>query len=235
MIVTRPREWGRVVRDLAEIHARSVFLVGCGQCATVAGTGGRDEVLEARGRLVAEGFEVTGWTVGEVACHLGETRLELRRHSADVERADALVVLACGAGVQAVAESAGRPVFPALESVFLGTIVRRGVFEERCQMCGACVLDVTGGICPVTTCPKGLLNGPCGGMWDGRCEVLSTQDCAHVRIERRLAEQGRGVARPALPPRDFSASLRPGSVDLRDSSRRARRDESDGPEGDAGR
>ncbi|HET6497528.1 MAG TPA: methylenetetrahydrofolate reductase C-terminal domain-containing protein [Coriobacteriia bacterium] len=234
--MTRPREWVRVVSDLGEVRARSVFLVGCGQCATVAGTGGQDEVLEAQRRLVAEGFEVTGWTVGDVTCHSGEMRLEMRRHSVEIERADALVVLACGAGVQTVAEWVSLPVFPALESAFLGTIVRRGVFEERCQMCGACVLDVTGGICPVTTCPKGLLNGPCGGMWDGRCELLSDRDCAHVRIQRRLAEQGRDAVPPVLPPRDFSASTKPGSVDLRGATgRRARRAEADRPEGDDGR
>jgi hypothetical protein len=131
-----------------------------------------------------------------------------------IEEADAVVVLACGAGVQTVADSVGKPVFPGLESVFLGNVIRHGVFEERCQMCGDCVLDQTAGICPVTTCPKGLLNGPCGGMWDGMCEVLTNRECTHVRIQRRLAEQGRAGA-GTLPAKDFSKKLKPGAVNLR--------------------
>lgn len=86
-------------------------------------------------------------------------------------------------------------------------------------MCGDCVLDATAGICPVTTCPKGLLNGPCGGMWDGKCEVLTDRECTHVRIQRRLAAQGRSKG-GVLPPKDFAKKLKPGSVNLR-----ARRDQ----------
>jgi len=81
-------------------------------------------------------------------------------------------------------------------------------------MCGDCVLDKTGAICPVTTCPKGLLNGPCGGMWNGMCEVLTDRECAHVKISRRLAEQGRGH-RSVIPPKDYSAKRNPGSVNMR--------------------
>lgn len=81
-------------------------------------------------------------------------------------------------------------------------------------MCGDCVLDKTAGICPVTTCPKGLLNGPCGGMWDGKCEVLTDRDCVHVKIKQRLAEQGRSRVK-TIPPKDFSAKLKPGSVNMR--------------------
>jgi hypothetical protein len=99
--------------------------------------------------------------------------------------------------------------------VFLGNVVRHGVFEERCQMCGDCVLDRTAGICPVTTCPKGLLNGPCGGMWNGMCEVLTDRECTHVAIRRRLAEQHRAKAAEPLPPKDYSKKLKPGRVDLR--------------------
>ncbi len=89
-------------------------------------------------------------------------------------------------------------------------------------MCGDCVLDRTGGICPVTTCPKGLLNGPCGGMWNGRCDVLVDQECVHVRIRRRLAEQGRAIPREPLPPKDYSKKLKPGTLDLRERGRRGR-------------
>lgn len=214
MIITKPRDWRRIIGNLESINARSVFLMGCGQCATVAGTGGEKEIAVTKARLEAEGYEVTGWSVGEVACHLGGTKLEMRKHHGSVEAADALLVLTCGAGVQTVADSVGKPVFPGLESVFLGTVLRHGEFEERCQTCGDCVLDLTAGICPVTTCPKGLLNGPCGGMWDGKCEVLTDRECTHVRIRRRLAEQGRAGER-VIAPKDYSAKLKPGSVSMR--------------------
>lgn len=214
MIITRPRDWERIVANLRSIGARRVFVMGCGQCATVAHTGGEHEAAEFASRLEQAGFEVTGWTIGDVACHLGGTKLDMRKHSGEVGAADAVVVLTCGAGVQTVADSVDKPVFPGLESVFLGSVMRNGVFEERCQTCGDCVLDVTAGICPVTTCPKGLLNGPCGGMWDGKCEVLTDRECAHVRIRRRLAEQGRSRS-GVLPPKDHSTKLKPGSVNLR--------------------
>lgn len=219
MIITRPREWARIKANLEEIGANKVFLMGCGQCATVANTGGEKELLQAKAAIEATGRTVTGWAVGEVACHLGGTKLETRKHVGSIEDADAIVVLACGAGVQTVADSVAKPVFPGLESVFLGNVIRHGVFEERCQMCGDCVLDQTAGICPVTTCPKGLLNGPCGGMWNGMCEVLTDRECTHVRIQRRLAEQNRGAGARVLPPKDFSKKLKPGSVNLRGEKR----------------
>jgi ferredoxin len=230
MIITRPRDWARVREQLDVLGAKRVFIMGCGQCATVASTGGEPEVLEAKARLESEGYDVTGWSVGEVACHTAGQRLETRKHAGDIESADAVLVLSCGAGVQTMADAVeSKPVLPGLESVFLGNVVRHGVFEERCQMCGDCVLDRTGGICPVTTCPKGLLNGPCGGMWDGKCEVLVDRECTHVRIRRRLAEQGRARGAEPLPPKDYSKKLKPGRVSLRDKDAAAGGDAGTGP------
>ena len=214
MIVTKPRDWARIKTNLAEIGAKRVFLMGCGECATVAHTGGQAEILAAKARLETDGYEVTGWAVGAVTCHSGGVKLDMRKHHGEVEAADAVLVLSCGAGVQTVADAVGKPVFPALESAFLGNVVKHGVFEERCQMCGDCVLDKTAGICPVTTCPKGLLNGPCGGMWNGMCEVLTDRECTHVRIRRRLAEQGRRQS-GVIPPKDYSVKRGPGSVNTR--------------------
>jgi len=217
MIITKPREWARIKDNLHEQGAKSVFVMGCGECATVAHTGGHAELLKAKIALESAGFHVTGMVVGAVACHTGGTKLEMRKHQAEIDAADAVLVLACGAGVQTAADAIKKPVYPGLESVFLGNVIRHGVFEERCQMCGDCVLDKTAGICPVTTCPKGLLNGPCGGMWNGKCEVLRDRECTHVRIKRRLAEQGRSrVAR--INAKDYSAKLKPGAINLRDSA-----------------
>jgi ferredoxin len=214
MIVTKPRDWARIRDNLTEIGAKSVFVMGCGECATVAHTGGEAEVLKAKLALEAAGYSVTGSAVGAVTCNSSGVKLDMRKHVAEVEAADAVLVLSCGAGVQTVADIVSKPVFPGLESAFLGNMIRHQVFEERCQMCGDCVLDKTAGICPVTTCPKGLLNGPCGGMWNGMCEVLTDRECAHVRIRRRLAEQGRQV-QPVIPAKDHSVKRSPASVNTR--------------------
>jgi hypothetical protein len=233
MIITKPRDWARITGNLESVGARRVFLMGCGQCATVAHTGGEKELEATAAQLAAEGYTVTGWTVGDVTCHLNGTKLDARKHREEIDSADAVLVLACGAGVQTTAEAIGKPVFPGLESLFLGTVVRNGVFEERCQTCGDCVLGETAGICPVTTCPKGLLNGPCGGMWDGMCEVLSDRECTHVRIRRRLTEQGRAGA-GTLAPKDFSTALKPGSVNIRDRVTARQKPSSEGPPGRKG-
>ncbi|MBA4371196.1 MAG: 5,10-methylenetetrahydrofolate reductase [Coriobacteriaceae bacterium] len=214
MIITKPRDWTRILGNLDEVGAKRVFIMGCGQCASVAGTGDEKAILQAKAALEQSGREVTGWAIGEVACHLAAMRLETRKRHGEIESADAVLVLTCGSGVQTVADSVDKPVFPGLESVFLGNVIRHGVFEERCQMCGDCVLDLTAGICPVTTCPKGLLNGPCGGMWAGKCEVLTDRECTHVRIQRRLAEQGRTRV-AEIPAKDFSKKLKPGSINMR--------------------
>jgi hypothetical protein len=221
MIVTKPRDWARIRANLAEIEAKRVFIMGCGECATMSHTGGEAEVLGAKARLEQEGYTVSGWAVSDVTCNAGGVRLDMRKHYGAVGDSDAVLVLSCGAGVQTVADSVDKPVFPGLESSFLGNIVRHGIFEERCQMCGDCVLDKTAGICPVTTCPKGLLNGPCGGMWNGKCEVLTDRACTHVVIRERLAAQGR-TAQRAIAPKDFSAKRGPGAVNVRDKMKRGK-------------
>jgi hypothetical protein len=93
MIITKPRDWARIKANLDEIGAEKVFLMGCGQCATVARTGGEPEIIQMKAMLEQTGREVTGWAVGEVTCHLGGTRLETRKHVGELADADAVVVL----------------------------------------------------------------------------------------------------------------------------------------------
>jgi ferredoxin len=217
VIITRPRDWQRIRDNLESVGAKKVFIVGCGSCATQSETGGEPQVLDTKSRLEMAGYEVVGYAIGEVACHDNATARELRKSHGDPDDADAMLVLACGAGTQSVAEARRRtPTFPGLESVFLGNVVRHGVFEERCSMCGECVLDRTAGICPVTTCPKGLLNGPCGAMWEGRCDVTGDgRQCVFVRIHERLEEQGRGPAPGTLPPKDHARKSKAAVLDTR--------------------
>jgi hypothetical protein len=110
-----------------------------------------------------------------------------------IPKFDALVSIACGAGVQFVAERHPEtPVFPGLNTVFVGVDREVGWYEENCRTCGECVLAETGGICPITRCAKGLFNGPCGGTTlEGKCEVDSEIPCAWYEIHGRLKKQNR--------------------------------------------
>ena len=214
MIITQPKEFDVVLDYLRSVEAHRIFLIGCGQCATAAGTGGEPEVTAAAQRFAAAGFEIEGIAISEVTCHSGGTKLLLRKHKDELASVDAVVVFSCGAGVQTVADALSCPVFPALDSSFLGNVIRHGEFEERCQTCGDCVLALTAGICPVTQCPKGLLNGPCGGMWDGMCEVIPDRRCTHVRIIEKLEAQHRPCGE-ALSPKNFGVKIKPGHISVR--------------------
>lgn len=197
---------------LAALAGQSrLFLVGCAACATACKAGGEEEVFRMQEWLVGEGREVTGSVVIEEACHIMRAGRDLRQHKAQVEEADALLVLACGAGIQSISASTDQRVIGALDTLFLGNIRRFGQYEEKCSLCGECILNETAGICPVTNCAKGLLNGPCGGMEEGRCEADREIDCAWHLIFERLKKQGRqGVFRRAVPAKDWSGKRKPG-------------------------
>jgi hypothetical protein len=156
-------------------------------------------------------MEVTGSVVIDEACHIMRAERDLRQHRSQVEEAEALLVLACGAGIQSISSSTEKGVIGGLNSLFLGNIRRFGQYEQKCSLCGDCILNETAGICPVTTCAKGLLNGPCGGMEDGRCEADREIDCAWHLIFERLKKQGRqGVFRRNVQPKDWGKVRKPG-------------------------
>jgi hypothetical protein len=105
---------------------------------------------------------------------------------------EAILSMACGAGIQFLAERfPDKPVLPAVNTTFIGVNQDIGWYEERCRSCSSCVLGLTGGICPVTMCAKGLYNGPCGGTNKGKCEISKDQPCAWYMIYERLSGQGR--------------------------------------------
>jgi ferredoxin len=195
---------------------RRVFIIGCAKCATVCKTGGEEEVFRMQEELTAAGKEVTGTIIIDETCHMLRTGRDLRSRKEQVDEADFLLVLSCGAGIQSVAESSDKKVVAGSDSKFLGNIRRFGQFEQRCSLCGDCRLNDTGGICPVTVCPKGMLNGPCGGMEDGNCEVDTTHQCAWVTIYERLERQGRidDMGQPT-PSRDFSHKRHPHKLSLK--------------------
>lgn len=214
MIVTAPKPFEALVASFDALQAETLFLVGCGTCAASVGTGGEPALAAAAAEFERRGFRVAGSTVPESGCSIPGTRATLRAHGSAVGSADAVVVFACGTGVQTVAEIVDQPVIPALDSQFLGNSSRIGIYAEKCRTCGDCVLDRTAGICPLTQCPKGLLNGPCGGMDNGLCEVVPGLECAHVRIGRKLAAQGRPKGSP-LVTKNYDRDMHPGAANFR--------------------
>jgi ferredoxin len=193
-----------------------VFLVGCAACATACKAGGEEEVFRMQEWLQSVGREVTGSMIVDEACHIMRAGRDLRQHRTQAAEADALVVLACGAGVQSLSANTDQRVIGALDTLFLGNIRRFGQYEEKCSLCGECILNETAGICPVTNCAKGLLNGPCGGMEEGRCESDRELDCAWHLIFERLKVQGRrGVFARIVPSKNWGKIPKPGRHKIR--------------------
>jgi len=150
--------------------AKKVYLIGCGTCATICRTGGKSEVLEMKEKLEAAGKKVTGWMVIPTACD-ELTRDALKAEAKAIGAADAILVLTCAFGVQTVSLYSDKAAYPALNTLFVGKEESPGRFIEVCMQCGNCILATTVGICPLVRCAKSLLNGPCGGSQNGKCEV----------------------------------------------------------------
>ncbi len=215
MIVSKLKPFEEIIEVLSMYE--NIFLMGCGECATAAHAGGEKEVMEMKKQLEKSGKKITGWVVPKETCHIPLVKKELRIHKEEIKDTEAILVMACGAGVQAVASATDIPVFTAVDTLFLGTIQRYGRFTEYCSMCGHCILNETAGICPVTRCPKGLLNGPCGGVLEnGNCEVNPEMKCVWVEIYEKLKERGQLANFTKLrEPRDFSKSSKPSKLFLK--------------------
>jgi ferredoxin len=172
---------------------KKVLNVGCGTCVSVCLVGGEKEVavlnteLDMARNLENDPIEMGAYTV-ERQCD----REYLAELDDRVAEYDALISMACGVGIQFLAERfPDKPVFPAVDTSGLAVNQAVGWYEERCRSCGKCLLGLTGGICPVTMCSKGLYNGPCGGTNKGKCEISQDQPCAWYLIYERLAAQNR--------------------------------------------
>jgi ferredoxin len=202
--ITKQKPLEEVIKSLGK--AKKVYLIGCGTCATVCHTGGKTEVMEMKEKLEAAGKEVTGWMVVPTACD-ELTKDALKEQSAEIKKADAVLVMSCAFGVQTVAMSSDKAVYPALNTLFVGKEEAPGEFIDVCTQCGNCVLASTAGICPLVRCAKGLLNGPCGGSVGGKCEVSPDTPCAWQLIYDRLKALGQLDKLEEIEPlRDWSAS-----------------------------
>jgi len=198
-------------KPLAEVlsmleGARSIAVLGCRSCTAICLAGGEKEAKETceaislHSELKGRGWEVMTLTV-ERACEK-EFLEPLMGFSGTV------VSMACGVGAQVVQEMCpDARVVPGVNTSNMGAPEGMGVFTEKCAGCGDCVLHLTAGICPITRCAKSLLNGPCGGSQNGRCEVSPDTPCAWDQIVRALEVQGRtDLLETNVPPKDWRPS-----------------------------
>lgn len=207
MIVAEQKSLDEIKSMLRD--CKKVLAVGCGTCVTVCFAGGRQEVgILASSLRMSTGLDGKALTVDESMVQRQceeEFIAPLQEELADY---DAILSLGCGVGVQSLAQQfPGKKVIPALNTKFMGFPSEPGVWEERCQACGNCVLHITGGICPVSRCAKQLFNGPCGGSQGGKCEIDPSVECAwHAICEKQLELGLFEEMMEVQPAKDWSTS-----------------------------
>jgi len=218
MIVAKQKDIDWILDRLAAF--RKVIVLGCGTCTTVCLAGGEREVeeiccsLQLALRERKEQMEFEGLTCKRVCdWEFVEPIAESLRG------ADAVLSLACGAGSNLLAEKLeNTPVIPGVDTSFIGANAGVDTWDEMCAACGDCIIDQTFGICPVARCAKTLLNGPCGGSKDGKCEIRDDVDCAWAKIVQRAKALGcLEELERVIPPKDWSAARHGGQRSLKRS------------------
>lgn len=187
-----------------------VLAVGCGTCVAVCFAGGKREVgvLSSALRMATE-LDGEAIQIDEAIVQRQCEKEFIEHLGKQLDEYDAILSLGCGVGVQTLADHfPGKRILPALNTKFMGAPTEQGVWEERCQGCGNCMLEYTGGICPITRCAKQLMNGPCGGTdAGGRCEVDPDTPCAWFDIWQRMdALEIQHELMQIHPPKDWSTS-----------------------------
>jgi len=202
------------IPELMEILGshKKVLVLGCGTCVTVCLAGGEREVsiissaLRIASRLKNLSLEVEELTI-ERQCD----NIFIEKAMEAIDRNNVVLSLGCGAGVQAIAERFNKPVYAGLDTAFIGILEERATWTEKCIACGKCVLHEYGGICPITRCAKHMLNGPCSGSREDRCEVRSDRPCAWQLIYRRLKDIGElDRLKSVKAPKDWNPSIHGG-------------------------
>ena len=191
MIVANKKPIEEIIEEIK--NHEKILILGCNECVTVCEVGGKKEVgvmaSALRMYFLNQGREVK---IDEKTLERQCDHEYLEEIRDVMDQYDAVVSLACGVGVQFMAEKYHTtPIYPGVNTCFLGVTEERGVWTERCQACGECILARTGGICPVSRCAKRLLNGPCGGATKGKCEINKELDCAWQLIIDRLKALGK--------------------------------------------
>ncbi len=212
MIISKQKDRNELLDHLKNYN--SFFLIGCSECATLCGTGSEEALQDMAEFLESHSKSVTGTLVPKTGCQTLGTKIELKKDKEACDKADAIIVMSCGAGTQSATEIfPDKPVYPSNDTLFLGNMTRFQMFDERCSLCGECIIGKTAAICPVTNCPKGLLNGPCGGMSDGNCEVNPDIPCVWVKIyERQKKLDNLKEMEEIIEAKNWSAGQKPGSL-----------------------
>lgn len=200
-------------------EGEKVFVVGCGNCAEKCRSGGLEQAKDMKDRLEKRGVKVTGYTAtdsGKSLCKLALAKKTLENFKDAVEEADSFLILACGQGIHTVIDATnGGLVHPGCDTIFGGETVTDDFITEYCSLCGECIVDATGGLCPVTLCSKSLLNGPCGGSKNGKCEVDKEQDCGWQLIYERLKSIGKlDLLEQYNEPKNYAKWSRPRNLKL---------------------
>lgn len=215
MIISEKKPMEEVLGFLKD--AEKIVLVGCNQCAATCKSGGEEEVVKMKEDLEAEGKNVLGYTILDPACNLLKSKKDLKALKEELKEADAVISLACGDGTQTIVKNLKKtPVYPGNNTMFIGETKRVGEFEEACKACGECELGWTGGICPVTMCAKGLINGACGGAKNGKCEISPENECAWIKIYERLNDIDQlDNLLEIRPMKDYSKQNNPRTLSLK--------------------
>ncbi len=188
MIISSSKPFSQILSMLE--GKKNVFIVGCNVCAAKLHVGGEDEVNDMARSLEKEGFTITGTTVAKAACSVrGEQFLE--DVGPAIKDTDAVLVMACGSGTSNIARFVDVEVYPANNTDSLGAMETGEVLNHLCAMCGDCTVWEFGGVCPQARCPKQLLNGPCGGSIEGKCEVDPEKECVWELIYARMEKLGK--------------------------------------------
>lgn len=213
MIISQQKPLEQLLEQIKDY--RKIFLVGCNECSAACKSGGEPELIKMREDLEKHGKTITGIALPAAPCIASKIKTELAKNSKALRESEAILVLACGLGVQSVKanDRMGLVVTPACDTLCGAVMDAQGNFYEKCSMCGDCILGITAAICPVTLCAKGILNGPCGGMNKGKCEVDTEKDCAWVLIYKELAAAKRlDTLRALQPPKDFKKMTKPHKI-----------------------
>jgi len=206
MLISQQKPMEEILRYLD--GEKAIFLIGCKGCAEACETGGEQQVMEMKQRLEDEGKAITGFLLIDTVCSDPLTKMKLASHRQAIDAADSLLILCCGIGVQVVAALVDKVVHPGCNTLSSGGAHAEWEGAECCLECGDCVLDYTGGICPIARCAKNLSNGPCGGSEGGKCEVHPDLPCAWHLVIERLSKLGRlDKLEAVVPPKNWSVSL----------------------------
>ncbi|HDR15687.1 MAG TPA: hypothetical protein ENN79_09460 [Desulfobacteraceae bacterium] len=190
MIVAEPKPLSEIVEMVK--NAGRVLVVGCKGCVTVCNVGGAKEAAVLASALRVARRDDKSFIADS---HTLERQCDpeyISELEGIVESYDAVVSLACGVGPQFISERyPSIRVFPGVNTRFMGGAIEHGVWSERCAGCGTCVVHYFGGLCPIARCSKSLMNGPCGGSTNGKCEISKDVDCIWDLIVKKMMEQQR--------------------------------------------